>query len=392
MMARLASLLLVLAAGLSTALHAQEPWRASYFPYPFGSPSDGAMLVFRYQYTQNAPYFIEKHGEDVINPITFRGALSAEAGIGSLGTRFARLDFRGPGIAKGWRFNGSLVAERRGRLGFYGFGGDLDAAAQLDDPNANAYRVHRSRYQLRGEVTRQVVGPLSAALALSLEHTRFTPLEGASDRFVSQFGSQPNDRTDFLVRPAMVFDTRDREFTPGKGVLFEAGFGAGTARTSWPGITDDKSLYALGYVHLREYLSLREGTVVAWRVLYRTMEDAAPLAARFRVPGWEGDFDLGGPKGHRSFPIGAVAGTSVEIASLDLRHDLLNAGDFGAVTLVGFVDWASISDNLGQPHDVNKLGGGGGIALRILRSAILSFNFAGGPNGFNFSMGNGWAF
>jgi hypothetical protein len=39
-----------------------------------------------------------------------------------------------------------------------------------------------------------------------------------------------------------------------------------------------------------------------------------------------------------------------------------------------------------------KVGGGGGIALRILRSSIFAFNFAGGPDGFNFSVGSGWMF
>jgi hypothetical protein len=38
------------------------------------------------------------------------------------------------------------------------------------------------------------------------------------------------------------------------------------------------------------------------------------------------------------------------------------------------------------------VGGGGGVALRILRSTIFTFNFAGGPDGFNFSVGNGWMF
>ena len=39
-----------------------------------------------------------------------------------------------------------------------------------------------------------------------------------------------------------------------------------------------------------------------------------------------------------------------------------------------------------------KVGGGGGIALRILRSTIFTFNFAGGPDGFNFEVGSGWMF
>jgi hypothetical protein len=38
------------------------------------------------------------------------------------------------------------------------------------------------------------------------------------------------------------------------------------------------------------------------------------------------------------------------------------------------------------------VGGGGGVGLRILRSTIFTFNFAGGPDGFNFSLSNGWMF
>jgi hypothetical protein len=32
------------------------------------------------------------------------------------------------------------------------------------------------------------------------------------------------------------------------------------------------------------------------------------------------------------------------------------------------------------------------VALRILRSSIFVFNFAGGSEGFNFSAGTGWMF
>ena len=39
-----------------------------------------------------------------------------------------------------------------------------------------------------------------------------------------------------------------------------------------------------------------------------------------------------------------------------------------------------------------KVGGGGGVGLRVLRSTIFTFNFAGGPDGFNFEVGSGWMF
>ena len=81
------------------------------------------------------------------------------------------------------------------------------------------------------------------------------------------------------------------------------------------------------------------------------------------------------------------------LLSAEIRHDLLNVGELGAVTLVGFADYASVGDpNALRAQRTSQFGGGGGVAVRVLRSAILSVNFAGGKNGFNFSMGTGWAF
>jgi hypothetical protein len=42
--------------------------------------------------------------------------------------------------------------------------------------------------------------------------------------------------------------------------------------------------------------------------------------------------------------------------------------------------------------DDMKVGGGGGVGLRIMRGTVLTFNFAGGPDGYNFSWGTGWMF
>jgi hypothetical protein len=39
-----------------------------------------------------------------------------------------------------------------------------------------------------------------------------------------------------------------------------------------------------------------------------------------------------------------------------------------------------------------KVGGGGGVGIRILRSTIFTINLAGGPDGFNSSLGSGWMF
>jgi hypothetical protein len=49
-------------------------------------------------------------------------------------------------------------------------------------------------------------------------------------------------------------------------------------------------------------------------------------------------------------------------------------------------------ENFKLTTDEVRVGGGGGIGLRILRSTIFTFNFAGGPDGFNPSVGTGWMF
>ncbi len=364
---------------------AQEPWKSSYFPYVMGNPGDGLMFVARWQRTQNAPYFLSKSDQrDVVNPITFRGAVSAEAGIGTLGSRFGRVEFRAPGLTSGWRFNASAGAERTGRFGNYGFGRDFERADDVADPNSDLFRVHRARYLARAEVTRTLHGPLRLAFGAFLDVTRFSPL-GAT--------IQPNSQTNLTLRPALVYDSRDHEFTPSNGILAEIGAGVGSGRDQVLSVADDKFGHGFAYAHLRGYLSLREGTVLAGRVLAVTREGRAPVSSLSMVPGWEREFNLAGADGHRSFPAGAIVGTDIELASVEIRHDLLNAGDLGAVTVLGFIDHASFDDPRSSlPGRTTQFGGGGGLAIRVLRSAVLTLNVAGGKHGFNFSMGTGWAF
>jgi hypothetical protein len=73
---------------------------------------------------------------------------------------------------------------------------------------------------------------------------------------------------------------------------------------------------------------------------------------------------------------------------------LLSLGDLGAITLIGFVDAGRVfeQESFKLTTDGVKVGGGGGVALRILRSTIFTLNLAGGPDGFNYSVGSGWMF
>jgi outer membrane protein assembly factor BamA len=182
----------------------------------------------------------------------------------------------------------------------------------------------------------------------------------------------------------MVYDTRDNEFNTHQGLLLEAGAQLGSGNDG----------YTRLYSVLRGYLSVREGTVIAARLGASALSDSATLNARYHIPSWENQIPvLGGQYSHRSFDTGRFAGKHVVFGNLEVRHDLLPFGDLGAVTLLAFLDVGRVfEESLKVTTEGMKVGGGGGVALRILRSSIFTFNFAGGPDGFNYSVGSGWMF
>ena len=351
------------------------PWRTSYFPYLTGGTNDGPVLAFRVHHFQPAEY------ED---RVTSNGAFSAEAGITSRGSRYITLRFRAPQLWRNWRVSALLGAGREARFGYFGIGNETAFQEDLVTPDQPFfYRVRRARYGGKVELTRRLNGPWHAGFLANVEWTRFTTLPEPS-LFRSDFGTELRE-TDVSGRLVLLYDTRDNEYNTHKGLLLEAGGQLGSGNSG----------YARVYSVLRGYLPLREGTVVAARLTGSAMNRNPTLNARYYVPAWENQIPvLGGQYSHRSFDTGRFAGKGLLMGNLEVRHDLLAFGDLGAITLMGFVDAGRVFE--GEPFklttDEVKVGGGGGVGLRILRSSILTFNFAGGPDGFNTSVGSGWMF
>jgi len=372
----------------ATPLAAQEEgatWRTSNFPYIVGNPTTGPMLIARWQVAQQADYDAR---------VQFAGILSVEAGASALGSRFVTVRFRAPLLRDGWRFAGDLSAFRESRLGYYGLGPETvgNPPPPLD---AEPYpvRARRTRYLARGEVTRRLHGPLQLAVAGGVEHSAWSALPGQSV-FREQFGIS-RGQTDLHGRLAMVLDLRDHEVLTTRGVLGETGLVWGNGGESRDGDLIAFGPYAGWYAHLRGYLSPRRGTVVAARVAARSVSDEATLSARFDLPAWERDLSaLGGAETHRSFVKGRFGGRGLLLGSLEVRHNLLDVGDYGAITAIAFTDAGRVFENTDFKLTLSdyQVGYGGGVSLRVLRWAILVFNFAGGPDGFNFTMGQGFSF
>jgi outer membrane protein assembly factor BamA len=353
----------------------RSPWRTSYFPYISGKANDGPVISARIRYWQPAEYDA---------PATYTAALDGAAGLSFNGTRYAAVRFRAPGLWKDWRLDASLVAERLARFGYFGLGNDTEHDSDLvDEDMPFLFRVRRTRYEGRVEVTRRIQGPFLAALRTDVGQVRFTTLPGPSV-FIDDFGGGLK-QDDVSGRLALIYDTRDNEFNTLRGILAEAGAQVGSGGDG----------YTRLYGVVRGYYPLREGTVAAARVVASGMGGTPTLNARFDLPTWNDQVSvLGGEYSHRSFDTGRFAGKGMLFGNFEVRHDVLPFGDLGAVTLLAFLDAGRVfeEESFRLTADDLHVGGGGGIGLRILRSTIFTFNFAGGPDGFNFSVGNGWMF
>jgi outer membrane protein assembly factor BamA len=400
---RLLSLLLLVCAG-APAVHAQVPdtgqaaapadtaapvdtttsqpetagarWRTSWFPYLTGGANDSPLLAFRVRHWQPAEYEA---------PTTYTAAVNADAGIAPRGSRYIAGSFKAPGLWDGWRVGALVLARRDSRYGYYGLGNDTEFnpdAVGNDVPFL--YRMRRTRYRGAVEVTRRLHGPLQAAFLLDYTHAHFTSLPGPS-RFVDDFPSGELRQDDVSGRLALVYDTRDNEYNTHQGLLLEAGTQVGSGGDG----------YTRQYAILRGYLTVREGTVLAARIAGSGMGGTPSLDARFALPGWEREVPvLGGEYSHRALDYGRLTGRGTLFGNFEIRHDLLPFGDLGAITLVAFLDAGRVfeGEDFSLTTEHMKVGGGGAIALRILRSSLFLFNYARGPDGGNFSVGSGWMF
>ena len=351
------------------------PWRLSYFPYIAGLANDGPAYFLRARYWQPAEYEARN---------TYTAALDGAVGATAEGSRLALLRFRAPGLWKDWRLDALVGAERLVRYGYFGLGNATEKNDDLvTEDTPFIYRVRRIRYEGRVEVTRRISGPFHAALRVAAVDMKYTTLPGPA-LFINDFG-EGLDEDEVSGRLALLYDTRNNEYNTTRGLFAEAGVQVGDAEES----------YTRVYGVFTGYYPVREGTVIAGRLGGSGTEGTPTLYARASVPAWDREIPvLGGENSHRSFDTGRFLGDGTLFANLEVRHDLFPFGDLGSVTLVGFLDAGRVFEDESFRLTTEDLhvGGGGGVAVRILRTAIFVFNFAGGPDGFNFSFGSGWMF
>lgn len=352
------------------------PWRTSYFPYLSGLSNDGPLISARLRHSQAAPY--EER-------VTARAYVQLDAGIGFRGTRFAVAQFGAPLLVKNWRFTAFTIASRESRYGFFGLGNETTYdKTNVTDVNPFFYRVQRTNYYGSIEVTRRIVGPLQVALQGSAQSTKFVAHDEGTSVFLQTMGPSLK-QNDAAVRAALVWDSRDTEYDPHRGLLVETGYQIGGGGGNY------ERLYGI----FRGWVQLREGTVFATRLAGSQLYGEPTLDARYTIPAWEHPLPvLGGSFSFRALATGRLAGKGVLLGNFEVRQNLKSFAGVVGIVLVGFVDAGRVFEDtkFRLTTDEVKVGGGAGIALRFLRTTAFTLSLAQGPDKTRFTFGFGWMF
>lgn len=380
-MTRRSLAVLLAAATLAPAsLRAQDDghWRFSYFPVVAYSSNEGFGGGVRLTETRRAPW-------DATYPHSAQFGLTAT--IATSGSYKVLGELTAPGLAPDWRFEILAGGVREARFRYFGLGDTTSWDRSLES-GADKYYYRTDRRRLLGdiEVSRRLHGHLWLAAAATASHVRFAALSGNSV-FLQQYPGGGLTEDDATGRLSLVFDTRDNEYDTHRGLLLETSALAGSAGSGYRRYTT----VLRGWKAFGEYATWW----VDGRILASTTDGTPPLDARFFIPTWEGVIrSYGGAATNRGLTDQRYAGRDVLGANLEVHRDLINVGLYGALSVHAFADAGRVFEDGGfrLTTDGFKAGGGAGFALRFGRTAIYTFNFAGGPDGFVFTLGSGWMF
>ena len=365
-------------------------WTDIGYPKLFYTRADGLTGGLYYAQVHPPGY------RDWFDPQPYRASIAIDGQIATSGSHKLGLYARLPNLVPGWRL--SLIAEsrRRARQNYFGLGNNTERDGDnVTDAQPHYYRADHHRTLLRGEVQRRVVSHLRVLTGFHVERWRFDTLSG-----VSLLGVQGNAglglpigtaTTDVSARIGLVFDTRNDEIAPIRGVLLEAIFGVADSTVAGALSYTRTTLSAAGFWSPTEQLT------VAGRFMAQIMTGSPGIGSYSLIETGDKPFEgLGGPSSHRGLAPLRYQGEDKLFANLETRYQVVGERNVVAASLVGFVDVGRVfqpgEDTFKLTLDGMHVGVGGGPVLSFGRVAVLGLTLALGPDGLVMQAMTDWAF
>ncbi|NIM49850.1 MAG: BamA/TamA family outer membrane protein [Gemmatimonadales bacterium] len=363
-------------------------WTDLAYPKVYWTPRDG--VTFGLYYAQVRPL-----GYDDYNaPPPYRGTITLDGHIATSGSKGLELAARFPKMLDGWRLTLVLQAVRRARENFFGIGNDAEFDGDnVTDAQPHFYRSDNRRLIARGEIQRRIIGGLRVLTGFHAEGWRIDTLPGASQLAADlQAGLDPTigiSTADISGRVGLVFDTRNDEVAPRRGVRLEAIYGFADST-----VAGDLS-YTRATVSATGYLPVRHNLLLAARVVGQSMTGSPGLGSLYHIEASSDPFfGVGGASSHRALRRRRLLDAGKLLANFDVRYDLLAEPTLFRVTLVGFLDAGRVFpvDEFRLTTDDLHVGGGLGLFVQLFRAGILGTTTAVGPDGFTAHFHTQWTY
>lgn len=358
----------------------RKNWVDHLYPFFYYSSIDGFWFAGHYDWSSPMGF--------VDRPEPNFGRIALDIGASTQGSYAFVLDGQAPAYWDGWRLGLTLNLTRANRLGYYGQGnGTRYDSDSISAGRSYFYRVSRSTLAARATVQRKIVGRLRALAGGTLERVDFRALPGASvfqqDLLAGRVRPEDDPFRDAVGRVGLVFDSRDLEVDPHRGLFAEAlvGRGKGYTRTT---------------AAVRVYVHPLSRLVVAARVAGERMTGTPPLSAQLTMESSEGPFvALGGVRSLRGYHDGRFVGPGKLLGGVEARYGLIWAPRLLEVKLYAFYDAGRVF-SAGEDVRLTRKGLhaalGGGVAISMMRNTLVTFFGGKGTEGAQVTFATSWSY
>jgi hypothetical protein len=312
------------------------------------------------------------YGSPAFSP--YRYTIQPTVLLTTKGRRDVILFFDAPRLLPGgWRIGALAAREQHLATPYYGIGNSTahDEAAE-EEPNPYYYRYGRTVFRLTSDVQRPIGHGFRVLFGAGVKRATIdlTPFDSGTTLLSTERGGAavPTGRTTY-ARTGIVYDTRDREIGPSRGLWAEGlvQFAGGT------------SSFTRATITARGYTSPIDRVTLAQRVIVQNVSGTLPFHELFAVQGsFKDEEGLGGNVTLRGWPKNRFAGKGMALTNSEVRWravDFSLGGRQSSVVLNGFVDAGRVwTDRVKLSEAASDLhvGYGGGVRLVLGRSFVIS--------------------